>query len=140
MPRFFVPSENFQDNTVRITGDDAFHIARALRMAVGDSITVCDMHSTEHKCRLSKIRDEECECEVLESTAGKTEPPCEISLFVAYPKGDKLETVVQKAVELGAARIIPFESSRCIKRPTAEKAEKQTARLARIAPTAKAKW
>ena len=55
---------------------------------------------------------------------------------MAYPKGDKLETVIQKAVELGAARIIPFESSRCIKRPKAEKVDKQTARLERIAEEA----
>ena len=55
---------------------------------------------------------------------------------MAYPKGDKLETVIQKAVELGASRIIPFESSRCIKRPSPEKAEKQNARLSRIAEEA----
>ena len=55
---------------------------------------------------------------------------------MAYPKGDKLETVIQKSVELGASRIIPFESSRCIKRPKAEKQEKQTARLQRIAEEA----
>jgi 16S rRNA (uracil1498-N3)-methyltransferase len=55
---------------------------------------------------------------------------------MAYPKGDKLETVIQKAVELGATEIIPFESSRCIKRPKAEKAEKQTQRLQRIAEEA----
>jgi 16S rRNA (uracil1498-N3)-methyltransferase len=55
---------------------------------------------------------------------------------MAYPKSDKLELIIQKAVELGAARIVPFESSRCIKRPEAEKIEKQTARLARIAEEA----
>ena len=55
---------------------------------------------------------------------------------MAYPKGDKLETVIQKAVELGVSKIIPFESSRCIKRPKAEKAEKQTQRLQRIAEEA----
>lgn len=136
MPRFFIPSENLSDATLKITGNDAYHIARSLRMAVGDEITVCDMHGNEHKCRLTKIRDEECECEILSSCAAHTESPVEITLLMAYPKGDKLETVVQKAVELGASRIIPFESSRCIKRPKADKAEKQTARLSRIAEEA----
>ena len=60
----------------------------------------------------------------------------EITLFMGYPKGDKLETVIQKAVELGASTVIPFESSRCIKRPSSEKAEKQNARLTRIAEEA----
>lgn len=136
MPRFFVPSDNFNGNTVLVTGDDARHIARSLRMAVGDGITVADMQGREHTCRLTKIRDDVCECEIIESREGNNESPSEITLYMGYPKGDKLETVVQKAVELGAARIVPFESSRCIKRPTAEKAEKQGVRLSRIAAEA----
>ena len=136
MPRFFVPSENFSEDQVKITGEDAFHIARALRMAVGDSITVCDMHGCEYACTVTKIRDEECDCDILAKTEGKTESPVYISLYMAYPKGDKLEVVTQKAVELGASEIIPFESSRCIKKPKPEKAERDLARLSRIAEEA----
>ncbi|MBE6645679.1 MAG: 16S rRNA (uracil(1498)-N(3))-methyltransferase [Ruminococcaceae bacterium] len=136
MPRFFTPSENFEENRVRITGEDAYHIARALRMAVGDEITVLDMQGREHACRLLKIRDEECECEILSTKEGETESPVDITLYMGYPKGDKLELVIQKAVELGASRIVPFESSRCVKRPKQDKAEKQGARLSRIAEEA----
>lgn len=136
MPRFFVSSENFNSDKVKITGDDAFHIARALRMAAGDEITVVDMHSNEHLCRLKKIRDDAVECLILETRTGKTESPLNITLYMGYPKGDKLETVIQKAVELGVHKIIPFESSRCVKRPRADKAEKQGARLSRIAAEA----
>ena len=133
MPRFFAPSENFYDKAVKINGEDARHIARALRMAVGDKITVCDMHGGVHECVLLKIRDEECEAEIIASEEANTESPLCITLFMGYPKGDKLEFVVQKAVELGALRIVPFESSRCVKRPKADKAEKQTERLSKIA-------
>ena len=136
MPRFFVPTPNFSEDTVSILGDDAFHIARALRMAEGDEITVCDMQGNEHTCILTRIRDEECLCKITETKKGRTEPPVKISLYMAYPKGDKLETVIQKAVELGAYEITPFESSRCIKRPKADKAEKQLQRLNRIAEEA----
>ena len=136
MPRFFIPSQNIADDLIRITGDDAFHIARSLRMAEGDDITVCDMHGYEHHCKLTRIRDEECECVILDSKKGETDPPFPITLYMAYPKGDKLELVVQKAVELGASKIVPFESSRCIKKPKAEKQDKQTARLNRIAEEA----
>ena len=136
MPRFFVPSANFSENTVKIVGDDARHIARSLRMAEGDIVTVCDMHGSEHECRLTRIRDEECTLQIISSKRGESEPPVKITLFMAYPKADKLEYIVQKAVELGASEIIPFESERCIKRPAPEKAEKNTARLQRIASEA----
>ncbi len=137
MPRFFVPSSQFDaEGGVRILGEDAYHIARALRMAVGDTLTVADMHGGEHLCRLVSIRDTECVLEILESRAGESEPPFPITLYMAYPKGDKLETVIQKAVELGAARIVPFFSSRCIKRPKADGADKLRERLCRIAKEA----
>lgn len=136
MPRFFVKPEDFNDNTVNILGNDAFHIARALRMAVGDEITVADTVGYEYSCILRKIRDDICTCEIIDKAPAKTESPVDITLFMGYPKGDKLEFIIQKAVELGANKIVPFESSRCVKRPRADKAEKQGARLSRIAEEA----
>ena len=136
MPRFFAKNEAFGESCVSITGADAYHIARSLRMAVGDRLTLCDGEGREYACRLTKIRDDECVCEILSSCESTSESPVEITLFQAYPKGDKLEIVIQKAVELGASAIIPFESSRCIKRPSSDKAEKQNARLSRIAEEA----
>ncbi len=136
MPKFFVDRENISNGKIEISGSDAFHIARSLRMALGDTINISDGCGAEYICTLTKIRDEVCECEIKESVQSTAESPVEITLYMAYPKGDKLETVVQKAVELGASYIVPFESSRCIKRPKAEKQEKQTARLMRIAEEA----
>ena len=136
MARFFVTKESINDNQITISGNDAFHIARALRMAVGDKVTVCDDEGTEYSTRLARIRDDECIAEILSEQAGSTESPVDITLFMAYPKGDKLETVVQKSVELGASAIVPFESSRCLKRPSADKADKITDRLSRIAEEA----
>lgn len=136
MARFFVNNENISDGKIRITGDDAFHIARSLRMAVGDSLTVCDEEGSEYLTSLSHIRDDECVAEIISVGNAHSEPPMDITLYMAYPKGDKLEVVVQKAVELGASRIVPFESSRCIKRPAPEKIAKITERLNRIAEEA----
>ena len=115
MARFFITEDAKIENTITISGNDAFHIARSLRMAVGDKITVCDNNGEEYLTELTKIRDNECLCEIISSAKGKSESPCSITLYMAYPKGDKLETVVQKSVELGASRIIPFESSGCKK-------------------------
>ena len=136
MPRFFVDKSFVGDREITITGSDAFHIARSLRMAVGDGITVSDGEGGEYDCRLNRIRDDECTAEIISVGRSSGESPVRISLYMAYPKSDKLELVIQKAVELGCCEIIPFESSRCIKRPKVEKIEKQTARLARIAEEA----
>lgn len=135
MPRFFVTKEMIQDGVATIEGNNAFHIARSLRMAVGDEIYISDGEGKEYLARLTKIRDEECTADILEERAS-SEPDMSITLYMAYPKGDKLETVIQKAVELGATRIVPFESSRCIKRPKADKVAKQGERLSKIAEEA----
>lgn len=136
MARFFVNGSSFQEDQVIISGADAHHIARSLRMAEGDEVVVCNGDGEEFRCTLIRIRDDECICRIEEKQESGAESPVKVTLCMAYPKGDKLEVVIQKAVELGVSRIIPFESSRCIKRPKAEKAEKQTARLGRIAEEA----
>ena len=136
MARFFVTKNDINEDQITVSGKDAFHIARSLRMAVGDKITVCDEDGTEYFCELTRIRDEECACAILSENVGSTESPVHITLYMAYPKGDKLETVVQKSVELGASEIVPFESSRCIKRPAQDKADKIAERLSRIAEEA----
>jgi 16S rRNA (uracil1498-N3)-methyltransferase len=138
MPRFFITPDNINEEnaTAAITGDDARHIARSLRMAEGDEVTVCDGCGTEYICTLSRIRDDECRLNLIEKRPATTEPKTKITLLMAYPKGDKLETVIQKAVELGACRIVPFTSSRCVKRPSEDKAEAKTKRLNKIAEEA----
>ena len=136
MPRFFVSTEDIIDGIAKITADDARHIARSLRMAAGDTVTICNGLGTEYTARLTKIRDEECLCEIIDEALSTAEPKIELTLFMAYPKGDKLEIVTQKSVELGVSHIIPFESSRCIKKPSNDKEEKNIARLTRIADEA----
>lgn len=117
MPRFFVPSANFDGDTVRITGDDARHIARALRMAVGETVTVCDMHGTTHTCVLEKITDDGSTARIVESVPSDTEPPCPITLYQAFPKGDKMgcdrtegggvRCMRDRSVPVGALRVAP---------------------------------
>ena len=133
MPRFFVDDAAVTENAVVIAGADAHHIARSLRMAVGDGITVCTAGGRELSCRLTRIRDDFCEAEILSAIDADGEPPTAIRLFVAYPKGDKLETVVQKATELGALTVTPFTSAFVVRKPRPEKIAAETERLNRIA-------
>ena len=138
MPRFFITRDAVDTaaGTLTLRGADAHHIARALRLAVGDTVTVCDDGGTVYDCRLTRISDDEVTAEILAESEESAESPLLIRLFMAYPKGDKFETVLQKAVELGAARITPFESERCVKRPPLEKQARLAERHAKIAEAA----
>lgn len=133
MPRFFVSDENIEQSSVCITGDDAWHIARSLRMAVGENITVCDTKGTVYECTLVKITDEEVTASIEKSEAAQTESPVRVTLYQALPKGDKMDFIVQKSVEEGVCAIVPFFSERCVSRPDEKALEKKCARWQRIA-------
>ncbi len=138
MPRFFIDKKDINGDVATVRGEDSRHIARALRMAVGDGVTLCDRSGIEYIAELVRIRDEECTLKILNSHPSSAESPAKITLFMSYPKSDKLEVIIQKAVELGANTVIPFESARCIKKPEREgaKAEARLLRLNRIAAEA----
>ena len=80
MPRFFIDKSQIEDSSLLILGDDARHIARSLRMAVGDEVTVSDGEGNEYFCKLTKIRDERCDLVIEEQRHSKSEPKSEISL------------------------------------------------------------
>jgi len=133
VPRFFVGSSQIAENTVTLTGDDAHHISRSLRMAKGEEITVSDDAGNEYTCVLTAFEENAVAATVLSCRKQATEPPLSITLYQALPKGDKLDTVIQKSVECGASRIVPFESERCIVRCKREAEAHKTARRQRIA-------
>ena len=137
MPRFFVRQERVSDNSISIIGEDAHHIARSLRMAVGDSITVCDMQGNEYDCRISAFdEDREVIATVLSSSRSEKEPNVYVRLFQALPKGDKLDTIIQKAVECGVSEIIPFQSERCIVKIKGESEDRKNQRRQKISEEA----
>ena len=137
MPRFFIRQDQIENNIINIVGDDAHHIARSLRMATGDSVTVCDSQGNEYDCVIAGFEDDKrVELTIESKKPPQSEPPCRIALFQALPKADKLDTVIQKAVECGASEIVPFESERCVVRAKADAEDRKTERRARIAAEA----
>ena len=114
MPRFFVNAEQIDGEKIYIVGDDAFHISRALRMAAGESITVCDDSGIEYECILEDFLPDKVGARITASQKSETEPPFKAHIYQGLPKGDKLETVIQKSVECGAASVTTFESDFCI--------------------------
>lgn len=138
MPRFFVKQEQITDDGyIVLLGEDAHHAARSLRMAVGDALTVCDMRGNEYDGRIAAFDEDRTVTVRIEAVrAAEHEPPCRIRLFQALPKGDKLDTVIQKAVECGVSEIVPFESERCVVRVKSDAEARKTERRQRIAAEA----
>lgn len=135
MPRFFVESKNIFDTYIVICGDDARHIGRSLRMKLADKITVC-CQNKDYECEIESISDTEVKARILSKNKTKSEPDISLTLFQAVPKSDKLEFIVQKAVELGAAKIVPVLTRRCVAKYDVKSFEKKLLRLRRIAEEA----
>lgn len=133
MPRFFLLSGDADRGTFEIVGEDAHHISYALRMREGDPITVCDGCGTDYDCVISRMDGKIVIVEIREAMPSRTESPVRIRLYQSVPKGDKMEYIVQKAVELGVAAVVPVYSERCIVRQDAESDKKRLTRLKRIA-------
>ena len=114
MPRFFVRQNQIDEGLVEILGDDAHHISRSLRMAVGEIITVSDMQRMEYECVLEQFLDDRVIARIISQRKADTEPCFSAHLFQALPKGEKLDYIIQKAVECGVYSITTFESERCI--------------------------
>lgn len=131
MPRFF--TQDITQTEGCITGEDAKHIAKVLRMKVGDGLTVCDTKGYDYACMIEEIGAGEVRLKVLSVAPSQTEPSVQVHLYQAMPKADKLETIVQKAVELGAASITPVMTRRCVSRPDAKSMDKKLVRYNRIA-------
>ncbi len=133
MPRFFVRSDQIAEGVVTVTGDDARHISRSLRMAAGEHITVCDMQKYEYECELTEFLPDCVRAKVLQTVKCDTEPPYTVHVFQALPKGDKLDSIIQKAVECGVTELTTFESERCVVRVKDSAEGKKLERRERIA-------
>ena len=137
---WFFTEDALNNEEYTLTGDDAAHIARSLRMKVGEELTLCTADGRRHECEiLSVSRDgsrDEVHVKILSSTDCEQEPDVKVSLYIALMKGDKMDDVVQKAVELGAHDITPFISARCISRPDEKSMNKKLARWQKIADNA----
>ena len=137
MPRFFIePREAETGDTLVLAGEDARHISFSLRARVGEEYTLCDTCNYEYRCVIRAIDSESVTFEVLEKRPGETEPDVQVTLYQALVKGDKFDTVVQKAVELGVARIVPVLSERCVSRPDEKSLNKKRERWQKIAKSA----
>lgn len=133
MYRFFVEESQIYNGIVHITGSDVNHIKNVLRMRPGEKILVSTGGEKEYHCAVSDFPEGEVLAAVEEVTAADRELPSGIVLFQGLPKGDKMELIIQKAVELGAMEIVPVEMKRCVVKLDRKKAEKKAERWQTIA-------
>ena len=135
MARFFVAPEQMIEKQILLTGENAQH-AKVLRLKAGEEVLVCDGKGRECLCRVCEVAAGEVELAVLEQRACRTEAPVKVSIYMAFPKADKLEHVIQKATELGAYEIVAFPSGRCISKPDDKSLKKKLERWQKIAASA----
>ncbi|MBE6642533.1 MAG: 16S rRNA (uracil(1498)-N(3))-methyltransferase [Ruminococcaceae bacterium] len=135
-PRFFVDSESIEGSTIVLKNEAAQHISRSLRMTAGEKIVVCDTQKKEYLCVLETFSSDSVTARIEDVTRNVSEPLYDAVVYQACPKSDKMDTIVQKAVELGACGIVAFMSDRCIARYDEKGFEKKCARWQKIAEEA----
>ena len=132
MTRFFVSPEELGSDNIQLVGENASH-AKVLRLKVGEQVLVCDGEGKECLCA---VVDSGWNLEVLERRESVSEPGVRVSVYMAFPKADKLEHVIQKATELGVYEIVAFPSARCVSKPDEKSLKKKLERWQKIAASA----
>ena len=135
MARFFMEAEQMQGEALTLTGENAQH-AKVLRLKAGEQVLVCDGAGMECVCIVEGMTGGEVNLTVWDRRAATSEAAVRVSIYMGFPKSDKLEHVIQKATELGAAEIITFPAARSVSRPDEKSLKKKLERWQKIASSA----
>lgn len=136
MHHFFVSPNNIDEEYVTIIGSDVNHIKNVLRMKIGEEILVSNGVDKDYYCQIEELEVEYIKLKIINIDYAGTELDCEFYLFQCLPKGDKMEFIIQKAVELGVKEIIPVSSKRSIVKLDEKKAAKKIERWNAISMSA----
>ena len=137
MYHFFVEPGQIQGTQIYITGKDVNHIKNVLRMRIGEEISVGNgMDGKEYRCAIDSFEEDSVSCKLLFIKEDGVELPVKVTLFQGLPKADKMELIIQKAVELGVYEIVPVATKRCVVKLDAKKEASKIARWQAIAEAA----
>lgn len=131
MPKYFTTTDRIADNIILLDEDTSAHIAKVLRGKVGDLLLIGDGNGTDYDCVIKEITKKQVTAEILSSHQNLNEPQVEITLYQSLPKGDKMELVIQKCVEIGIHRIVPIKTEHSVVNWD-KKADKKTERWNKI--------
>lgn len=133
MHHFFVTPDQVDEKNIYIEGSDVNHMRNVLRMKTGGQVEVSDGNNLKYLCEIVDYETDKAVLKILERRKADTELSSKLYLFQGLPKSDKMELIVQKAVELGAYEIVPVATKRCVVKLDAKKAEKKVERWNSIA-------
>ena len=133
MHHFFVTPEQVKEETIIIDGSDVNHIKNVLRMKIGEELEISDGNNKKYLCEIASMTADEVCAMIKQELIVDTELPSKIYLFQGLPKSDKMELIVQKAVELGVYEIIPVATKRAVVKLDDKKASKKIERWQAIA-------
>ncbi len=136
MQHFFVTPAQVNGENIFIEGSDVNHMKNVLRMRIGEKVTVSDGNNIQYLCEVERYEDAQAVLTIIEEHCVDTELPSKIYLFQGLPKQDKMELIVQKAVELGAYEVIPVVTRRAVVKLDEKKAKKKVERWQQIAESA----
>ena len=136
MYHFFVEPEQISEKEIRITGNDVNHIRSVLRMKPGEEILISSRAGGDYHCAVEEIGQDEVRTSIMWKEALGRELSCPIVLFQGLPKGDKMEMVIQKNVELGVHAIVPVAMQRCVVKLDEKKAQAKQKRWQQISESA----
>lgn len=136
MQHFFVPPSQVGETEIIIQGSDVNHMRNVLRMRPGEELSVCDGNNCRYLCSIKEYAEDAAVLTITERQENDTELPSKIYLFQGLPKQDKMEFIVQKAVELGVYKVIPIITRRCVVKLDEKKAQKKTERWQEISKSA----
>ncbi len=115
MYKFFVEDNQIENNEIKIMNDDLKHISNVLRMRIGEEILITNKNTAEtYKCSIKEINKNEAVCTIIKKEENDTEPSIKVDIFQGIPKSDKMETIIQKSVELGVSKIFPVSMKNCV--------------------------
>ena len=135
MTRFFMEGQPLDVPALHLV-EENFQHARVLRLKPGEPVLVCDGMGQEALCTVTAVGASDIVLEVAQCRPSQTEAAVQVSVYMAFPKADKLEHVIQKATELGAYEIVAFPSARCVSRPDEKSLKKKQERWQKIAASA----
>ncbi len=137
MPKFFIQPECIQDDKIVIQGENVNHIKNVLRLNVGDEILINDRQGKDYECIINALENHQVIAHIQNVLSNEAEPTTQTILFQSLIKGEKMEWVIQKAVEIGVTEIVPLCTTRCVvKMDTAKKTQSKIDRWAKIAESA----
>ena len=135
MYNFFANENSRVDNCYYITERDCNHIANVLRMKIGDELLVSN-NNISNLCRIKEFSDTTVVAEIIEENYKNTDLPVKLYLFQGLPKSDKMELIIQKAVELGVHCVVPVEMHRCVVKLDDKKKKSKVSRWQSISESA----